>query len=220
MQTACHRCGAMLDEGTAFCPSCGAPQIRVNPTSADSAATPPLLPGTPGNMQPAAIPMAAGAARVDWSVAVKAAALMGLLAGVPSAVRLTSAGCCLWIVAGGALAVMMYQRSKPGGLVTAGMGARIGAVAGFFAFVFWFLFQLVGPGMAEFRLRLMERMHEAATSNPDPKAQQAIQEFISTPGAPAIVLAVFIGIYFLAFVIFGLIGGAVGASVWGRKQSS
>ena len=210
----------MLEEGTPFCPSCGAPQIRVNP--ADSAATPPLPPGTPGNLQPAAIPMSAGASPVDWSVAFKAAALMGLLAGVPSSIRFISAGCCLWVIGGGALAVLMYQKWKPGGLVTSGMGARIGAVTGFFAFVFWLLFQVVvvtARGTDEFRRQLMQQMQEAAAKNPDPNAQRVIQQ-MSTPEGVAIVITIMVVVVLAAFIVFGVVGGTVGASLWGKRQAS
>ncbi len=212
----------MLDEGTAFCPSCGAPQIRVHPSLADSAATPPLPPGTPGNIQPAAIPVMAGTPRVDWSVAFKAAALLGLLAGIPSSLRFVSAGCCLWVIGGGALAVMMYRKWKPGALVTAGMGARIGAVTGFFAFVFWLLFQVVvvsARGTGEFRRQLMQQMQEAAAKNPDPNAQRVMQQ-MSTPEGVAILVTAMVVVVLVAFIIFGVIGGAVGAAIWGRRQTS
>jgi len=210
----------MLEEGTAFCPSCGAPQIRVN--AADAGATASMPPGTPGNLQPAAIPVMAGTPHVDWSVAFKAAAVMGLLAGVPSSIRFISIGCCLWIIGGGALAIMMYQKWKPGGLVTSGMGARIGAVTGFFAFVFWLLFQFVvvsARGAGEFRRQLMQQMQEAASKNPDPNAQRVMQQ-MSTPEGVAIVMTVMVVVVLLAFIVFGVIGGTIGASVWGKRQTS
>src|SRR3954467_3157234 len=176
MPSTCHRCGAALDEGTAFCPACGAPQIRVNPVGVNDPATPPLPPGTPGNITPAGTPVALVPIPIDWSVGFKAAALMGLLAGLPTSVRYLSVLCCLWIVGGGALAVMLYQKWKPGATVTSGMGARLGAVAGLFAFAFWFLFNAAAQaakGMGEFRTELIRQLHEAALKNPDPNAQRA-----------------------------------------------
>jgi len=172
-------------------------------------------------MQPPAIPIVAGTARVDWSVAVKAAAMMGLLAGVPSSVRFLSLGCCLWVIGGGALAVMMYQKWKLAGIVTTGMGARIGAVTGFFAYVFWLLFQVVvqaARGTEEFRRQLMQQMQEAAAKNPDPNAQRMMQQ-LSTPEGVATLLTVMVVMMLVAFIVFGVIGGAVGASVWGRRQT-
>jgi hypothetical protein len=197
----------------------------VNPDSsatADPAATPPLPPGAPGNLQPAAIPVMAGTPRVDWSIAFKAAALTGLLAGVPSSLRFISAGCCLWVIGGSALAIMMYQKWKPGGLVSTGMGARIGAVSGFFAFVFWLLFQVVvvsARGTDEFRRQLMQQMQEQAAKNPDPNAQRMMQQ-MATPEGVAIVITVMVAVVFLAFIVFGVIGGTIGASIWGKRQTS
>ena len=214
----------MLDEGTAFCPACGAPQIRVNPAgmSPNVPVTPPVPPGTPGNLQPPATPVAMAPARIDWTVGFKAAALMGLLAGVPSSIRYISIGCCLWIVGGGALAVMVYQKWKSGSTVSAGMGARLGAVAGFFAFAFWFLFNAAvqaAHGMDEFRQELARQMHEAALKNPDPNAQKMIEQ-MSTPSGIAVFLTLMIVVMLLAFVVFGVLGGTIGASIWGKRSQS
>src|SRR3954470_18373048 len=100
MQIACHRCGAMLEEGTAFCPQCGAPQIRVEtPAASNQPATPSMPPGTPANLQPAATPVAL-APPLDWGVGFKAALLMGVLAAIPASVPIASALCCLWLVGG------------------------------------------------------------------------------------------------------------------------
>lgn len=221
MPTTCHRCGAALDEGTSFCPACGAPQIRVN-ADANMPATPPVPTGTPGNLQPPATPVAMAPTPLDWTSGLKAAALMGLLAGIPSSIRLVSLGCCLWVVGGGALAVMLYQKWKPGGIVTAGMGSRLGAVTGFFAFAFWFLFNAAAQaakGMNEFRAELGRQMQEAAARNPDPNAQRMIEQ-MSTPGGIAVFLTLMIVVMLLAFIVFGVIGGAVGASIWGKRQQS
>ena len=208
----------MLDEGTAFCPACGAAQIRVNP---ETPATPPLVYGTPANLQPAATPVATAATPLDWSVGFKAAVMMGLAAGVISSIRFLSIGCCLWLVGGAALAVMMYQKWKPGGTVTTGMGARLGAVTGMAAFVFWFLFQVVRQmitGAGEFRRQLTQQMQEAAAKNPDPNAQRVMEQ-MSTPEGMAILLTVMVVVFLVAFIIFGLIGGAVGASIWGKRKA-
>src|SRR5512146_3268581 len=89
MEYSCHQCGTAVEEGTAFCPQCGAPQIRV--ASAQQApASPPLPPGTPETAQPPAEPVALepGTAeavlppRIEWSQALPAAAMAGLALAV------------------------------------------------------------------------------------------------------------------------------------------
>jgi hypothetical protein len=216
MQTACHRCGAVLEEGTAFCPACGAPQIRVNP--ADAPGTPAFPPGTPGNIQPPALPVAT---RIDWGPGLKAALLMGLVAAVPSSIPFVSLFCCVWIIGAAALSVMLYQKWRPG-LVTTGLGARLGAVTGLFTFAFWFLFAAivqVARGTGQFREQLMQGMREGAARNPDPNAQVMIER-MSTPEGIAILITLIVVCVFLAFVIFGVIGGALGASIWGKRQQA
>jgi len=215
MQIACHRCGAMLEEGTAFCPACGAPQIRV---SADQPATPPLPPGTPGDLQPPATPFGAPAP-LDWGVAFKTALMMGAVAAIPSSLPVASALCCLWLVGGAALSVMVYQRSRPG-IVTTGMGARLGAVMGLCTFAFWILFRfIIEAARGDFNARMMQELRRSAAANPDPNVQQMVEK-LSTPEGIAIFVTVMVVIMLVSFVVFGIIGGAIGASVWGRRGQS
>src|ERR1051326_7417864 len=58
MDHACHQCGQEIEEGTPFCRHCGAPQIRI--PGLEEAATPPMPPGTPGEVQPPAEPVVIG----------------------------------------------------------------------------------------------------------------------------------------------------------------
>src|SRR3954465_1646398 len=104
MPTTCGLRGAALEEGTAFCPSCGAAQIRV--PAGDANASPAFPPGTPANGRPPATPVAL-ARPLDWSVGFKAAVLMGLLASLPSSLPILSLACCLWVIGGAALTVLL-----------------------------------------------------------------------------------------------------------------
>jgi len=215
MQIACHRCGAMLEEGTAFCPSCGAPQIRVNP---EQGATPAMPPGTPGNLQPPAEPVGMPGP-LDWGAGFKAALLMGLVASLPSSVPIVSALCCLWVVGGAALAVKLYRRSHPGE-VTTGQGVRLGAVTGLCAFGFWTLFRIGAEALrGGFRGRMMEQLQRSAATNPDPNVQEVVRK-LATPEGMAVFVTLMIVIMLVSFVIFGVAGGAIGASLWGRRERS
>jgi hypothetical protein len=218
MDMACHRCGAIIAEGTAFCPQCGAAQIRVSPAAAPSAPPPSAYQQMPAE------PLLPADTRVDWSVGFRVAALAGIIAAVPSALPLVSLGCCLWVMGAGALAVMFYQKKRlPGAVVTAGMGVRLGAVSGLFAFVFYFVLQLASiaatGGRGKIREAMLEGMKQSAARNPDPNAQQMLEK-LSTPEGLAILLTFMIVAGLFAFIVFGVIGGAVGASIWGRKQQS
>src|SRR5581483_2970788 len=115
MDRTCYRCGAPVDDSAAFCPQCNAPQIRV-PVPESQPATPPLVPGTPADAQPAAI------------VAVLLVSLLVVLAAIPGL------GVLVWMAGTGAGAVLLYRRRVPGQVITPGMGARIGAGAGPFGF--------------------------------------------------------------------------------------
>ena len=215
MQIACHRCGAVLEEGTAFCPSCGAPQIRVNP---EPGATPVMPPGTPGELQPPAAPVSL-ARPLDWGPGFKAAALMGLAAALPSSVPLVSTLCCLWVVGGAALTIKVYQRYHPGEVLT-GQGVRLGAVMGLCSFAFWMLFRIAAEALrGGFQQRMVEQLHRSAAANPDPNVQEVVGK-LATPEGMAIFVTLMIVIVLVSFVIFGIIGGAIGASVWGRRSSS
>ena len=213
MDVACYKCGAVIAEGTAFCPQCGAAQIRVSPAAAASASPPPAY-----QVQP----LAPADTRLDWSLGFRVATIAGIIAAIPSALPLVSLGCCLWVIGGGALAVMFYQQKRlAGSVVTGGMGARLGAVTGVLAFVFYFLLQLasiaVTHGGGKIREAMLEGMKQSAARNPDPNAQQMLAK-MSTPEGLAVVLTLIIVGALFAFLVFGVIGGAVGASVWGRKQ--
>lgn len=221
MQIACHRCGATVEEGTAFCPACGAPQIRVN---AENAATPPLPPGTPGNLQPPATPVPLGApAPIDWRRALPAVLLAAVIGAVPSYLPVISLGCCLWLGGAGALAVLFYRRRMTvPAEVTTGAGARLGAVTGLAAFLMVVALQGItalatGPG--KMKQAMLEGLRRSAERNPDPNAQQIIAK-MSTPEGLATLLTLMLVAGLLVYVIFGIIGGAIGASVWGRRSRS
>ena len=123
MEYPCHQCGALVEQGTAFCPQCRAPQIRV--------AVPETL--TFPGIDPSASPLPAyfGASlspRIEWSQALPATALAGLIAAVLMMTPLAGFG--LGMLIGGTLSVVFYRRRTPLANVTPGMGARLGMISG------------------------------------------------------------------------------------------
>ena len=58
--------------------------------------------------------------------------IAGGVGGLLSAAPIVSIGCCLWVLAAGALSVLFY-RNRAAISVPTGMGARLGAVTGMIA---------------------------------------------------------------------------------------
>ena len=231
MEQPCYRCHADIPEGTAFCPHCGAPQIRVSPPESDApdpALPTPIVPAGFGDTPPATSWNQAAMAlpgSVRWDLAWKGALLCGVGAAILSAIPIVSLGCCLWMLGAGALAVNLYRRHVPGTVITPGMGMKIGALTGLFG---WLLNALVtalsfvmGRTSGDMRQMMQEQMKKQLGNAPDPKMQQAVQQmldWISTPQGMAtmiVLVLIFMGVIFL-FV--SAAGGALGASMTGRRR--
>jgi hypothetical protein len=160
---------------------------------------------------------------VQWQFAWKGALLTGLIAAVLTAMPVVGFGCCLWMLGTGALAVGLYQRRVPGFYVTPGMGMRIGALSGTIAYVvttFWSVFQFVKDNQ-QFRSILTEQMEKTISANPDPRAQEIMRQFmnnLNTPQGLATFFVIILIIMAVVFVIFSAAGGALGASMFGRRN--
>lgn len=227
MEHPCYKCQTSIDETLPFCPHCGAPQIRVaspdealqSPPSADA---PPQLiqPELWATGAPAYLPQTGV---IQWELAWKGALLAGLAAALLTALPVLSLGCCLWLLGAGALAVWLYMRRVPGTLVTPGMGMRIGAVSGVVGFVVTTIWSVVrfAANSQEFRTALQEQMNRSIASNPDPRAQEIMRQFmtnLNTPQGLAIFFVLMLVIMAIVFVIFSAAGGALGASIFARRR--
>ncbi len=227
MEHPCHQCGAAVDDGVPFCKNCGAPQIRVAHAPPEEApAGPSLPPGTPNNIQPPAqpVPLPALPHAVDWRLGLGAAAVGGLAAAVASLIPVVSLGCCLWMLGGGALAVSFYHRRRPASDVTSGMGARLGAVTGVLGFFIFagltavrlFVEVVVLHMGAQIRSEMRQIMEQSAARNPDPQVQ-AMMQWMTSPQGFATFVTLGMLLFFMAFVVFCSAGGALGASLFGRR---
>ncbi len=214
MEYPCHRCGASVEEGTAFCPHCNAPQIRV--------ATTEIL--QPGAQVPTLeeIPHTATGATssIDWSRAL-APAIWGALVAISLIVtRLAAFGIAM--LAAGALAVVFYHRRNPSANLSSGAGARLGAVSGALGFgiltiVFAFGIAVLHTG-AELRQKMLDAVQQAAARSSDPQAAQAV-EFLKTPQGLVVAMILGLILTFVAFVFFAGLGGVVGAVLLRRKDA-
>lgn len=151
--------------------------------------------------------------------------LCGIGAAVLTSIPFVSIGCFLWMLGAGAICVNLYRRQVPGTVITPGMGMRIGALSGAIGFVVYAIVTtaaFVGRrGSGEFQQAMQEQLKKQMASTPDPKAQELMQhmvDWMSTPqGAATMILLVliFMGII---FVLFTAAGGALGASMTGRRR--
>ncbi len=184
-----------------------------------NAASPPLPPGTPGQLQPPAqrVRLGPGASpeRVQWRDGFPAALTAGIVIAIAWAIPWLSF--LLWGFTGGVLAVLLYQR-RHGTAVTSGTGARLGVVAGLLGFVAFAIIaslELLATGGAAMRAMWNQVMQQAA-QNPNPAVQEMLQR-LNSPEGMAVMFTIALVFVLAFFLVFSSIGGALGARLFGRK---
>ena len=223
MEHACHKCGKAVEDGVPFCPQCGAPQIRVmtavQPAPERASVVlegrpeqPPSLAG----LQPAGASRAWRAANLAAGLGALAALLIAVLTGVPQLAFF------LWMLGGGMLAVVIYYRRQQLGFMSAGMGARLGAMAGLMGFVIFGLLSLVQMlamrGTGQLRAALEQALKASAAHSGNPEAQQMMQQFL-TPEGMRLLLALGIVLMLVLFVALSSLGGAIAATIVGKRET-
>jgi hypothetical protein len=214
MQRACYKCGASVEEGTPFCSHCNAPQIRV--AGPESLATPgaavPQVAIEEYASRAAPLPTA-----LEWPQALLSAGIALLVAIV---IIVVSKSTPLAMLAAGFLSVVLYRRRCPAAHVSAGMGARLGALTGALGF------GVVGVTLAIFTLfRSGKEIHDAfvtyiqqaAAQGGDPRFQQVIDLLNTADGFTFIMIFTLI-MTLVAFTIFASLGGAISAFLLHRKE--
>jgi len=207
----CYKCGATIEDGTAFCPQCAAPQIRVGAGLTSQIELPPDLDEQRRHHG------AQGA--VDWTQALPAAAVAGLVAAILMLIPLGAFG--LGMLAAGALSVLLYQRRNADASLTAGVGARLGALSGMLGFAIFafltaaetFLFHTGG----ELRTALLEAIKQSAAHSSDPQTKLVI-EYLQSPPGLILVMAAGVIVMLFAFLIFSCLGGVIGAILMRPKD--
>jgi hypothetical protein len=235
----CYRCQAEIQEGAAFCPHCGAPQIRVIPPEQEQPAPPasshdpsqeivPQLqtesPPPTGWIQDGLVyPQTPGPIR--WDLAWKGALLCGVGAAVLSSIPIISVGCCLWLLGAGALTVILYQKQVPGIPVTPGTGMRLGALAGAFGFLINAVVTTISfvslRAKGDFRQAMQDQMQKQMSNNPDPKVQEMMQhmlDWVNTPQGAATLMVMVLVALAAVFLLITAAGGALGASMFGKRR--
>lgn len=205
MDYACDRCSGPVSEGVPFCPQCGAPQIRVNPST--QAATPPLPPGTPEEMQPPFQPVATRAARIQWSRALPGAALAGLLAGLLSLAPLLNLLFIVWGILAGTMSVAVYRRQVPGTTLGSGESARLGALGGLLAFLTYAIVFVGAVALSPaVRSDLLRQVEQASGQYQGAQAQR-MSEWVASPAGFATFITLTLLFLLLVFLLLGTVGG-------------
>lgn len=221
MENPCYKCGQIVGEGTPFCRHCSAPQIRVviaEPVPPLSLATASTSPDSAALPLSQAIPVVA--LPMQWSQALRPCALAALVAVLLIFLRLYP---FVAMISAGFLAVVFYRQRRPGTMIKAATGARMGALSG----LLWFamlsmlgalvvIFLHKGP---ELRNGIMTTFQEAASQTADPNTLALLERAKTPDGFEALVLASLV-LAFLAAIALGALGGALGAAILGRRDKS
>jgi hypothetical protein len=139
----------------------------------------------------------------------------GLLLGVLSALPIINIGnvcCCLWILAGGAVAAYLLQANQPTA-ITPGDGATVGLMAGAIGAVVQLILSIpVSLVMGPLQGRMIERLFENAGDMPEnmrPFLDAMRHTGVSILGA---ILGFFL--FLVIALIFSTIGGLIGAALF------
>jgi ABC-type transport system involved in multi-copper enzyme maturation permease subunit len=139
------------------------------------------------------------------------AAIFLILLGMPAG---------LGMLAAGFLSVVLYRRRCPATHLTAGMGARLGALTGGLGFgvlaailALWTAFR----SGREIHDALLNFIQQYAAHSSDPRTQQVLELF-NTPEGFTFIMVLTLIMILIAFLIFSSLGGAIGAFLLHRKE--
>lgn len=155
---------------------------------------------------------------------MRAALWAGVLAGLGSLVPFMPF-ILLCMVASGGMSIAFYTRREPHQTVTAGSGLRLGALAGMFGFfinaTLSTVSMLSATSRTAMRGEMMNRLKEAMAGSTDPAATDMLRRLgdqLNTPGGLALIFTFALLVLAVLFVVFGGLGGAIGATLFGRHQ--
>lgn len=139
----------------------------------------------------------------------------GLFIGVLSALPIVNVGnccCCLWVIAGGVLAVYLRQQNSPY-QVPASEGALVGLLAGLIGGIVAAIISIPMAAMtASFQAQILDRV---LSSNPDMpvEARDMLQRMAA--GSALRAAGAVIGI--VIDTIFGMLGGLLGVALFKKN---
>jgi uncharacterized protein DUF4199 len=222
MDHPCYKCGHIVEDGKPFCAECGAPQIRV--------AVPEPAPAGPGSVLPVhqpiftrdalqvpgALAASALSPEIVWPRALRVCAVAALISIVVTSLRLVPP--LLAAPGAGTLAVILYRRRNQGWRVTAGSGARVGAVTGLLAsavFAFFSaIFVAVLQSGGQVRQEMIEALQQVASRSSDPQVQATLDLLVKPENLSKLILGIVLFIFFS--IAAGSLAGALTGALLGR----
>jgi hypothetical protein len=205
-----------MEDQLAFCPSCGAPQIRVSRAQEQPPEAQELPEASSPANQPQTDPPLSGGfapvAGIEWKHFLRTAAPLAAVSGMFT-VLVPPLGLFILLPAGLIWALNSYRKRRPS-LMGAGQGARMGALMGLLSFGFFAVFFLAAVylNQAKYREVIVNKIQERAAQTPDLQAQQALQWF-ATPDGLIVFTAIFLATLLIAFLIIGLASGALAVAL-------
>jgi hypothetical protein len=154
---------------------------------------------------------------IDWSHGLPSVAVGGMVGATLMIFPLGAFG--LGMLAAGAMAAYFYHRRSPASELTAGIGAKLGALSGVFGFSIFAIFAAaitLLAGTQKLRDTLLQAVNQSAARTTDPQTLQAFEYFKTPPGL-AIILVIGLVFLFLMFLVLSTVGGALGAA-WIRRR--
>jgi hypothetical protein len=149
--------------------------------------------------------------------------VLGLLSSIPF-VNFGNCCCCLWVLAGGALAAYMLIQRSPYFPVQSGDGAVVGLLAGVFGALVYLVIG-VPIGIIFGQAYMGSMMEGLSRSASDPQmAEQfrnlARQMQVQTGSGDVVVARALLGwvIYAVLFAGFGTLGGLIGVSLFEKRK--
>jgi len=145
------------------------------------------------------------------------ALISGAVAGVLCGIPFVNCLCCLWIIGGAVLAAHLLARGSTVAL-TAGDGAIVGALTGIAAAV---VERIVSLPLRAINLSVYQRLMERLAQFADQVPSQW-QEWMQRSTTGQFSLAMFlVGLFISAalFAVLGVLGGVIGASLFGKKPA-
>jgi hypothetical protein len=147
--------------------------------------------------------------------------VLGLLSGLPY-ISLGNVACCIWVVAGGALATYLYIKKSPTP-VDVGEGALVGLLAGVFGFIVRIIVGvpvaiMTGYPEQHILFNLMERLNPQQAQ----VYRQMMEDVMSKPFFEQFIFNVFsLGslLWLLITVIFALVGGLVAVPLFEKRRT-
>ncbi len=157
---------------------------------------------------------------MQWSQALRPCALAALVASLLMSMGLNPFVAMFSV---GFLAVVFYRQRRREIMIKATAGAGLGALGG----LLWFAMSSVlealivillhkGP---ELRNELIVRIQQAASQTSDPQVQ-AVFERLKTQGGLEVLMLTGLVFAFLASIVLGGLGGALGGAIFGRRDRS